>query len=206
MLIVPLRFESAEKLRQLSAQVDGRAEILELWLDRYEPSEEEIQALKNEGYQLLGVCKTELEKGSFTGNPEARCEVLKRFLNHGGDLMDLDVMRNPGELINQFPSENLILSFHDFRGMPDGLEILAERMASFEPKIYKFAITANDETDLEQFSAFVQTWPDHKPAIFTTMGTLGREGREQIKELGKSWAQFVALSEEYKTAEGQRVL
>ncbi len=90
--------------------------------------------------------------------------------------------------------------------MPRNLDDIVVRMYFLSPRICKFSVTINDPVSLELFLDFVQNFPPDQKAIFTTMGTLGREGRDRILEMKKSWGRFVALDEESKTDTSQDIL
>jgi 3-dehydroquinate dehydratase len=146
------------------------------------------------------------ERGNFAGTQIERIKILQKFLEQGGDFVDLDFVRNAEELIPHLPAKKLNLSLHDFDTVPKNLEDIFLRMKKFSPKIYKFAVTTNTKKELDYFLSFVKNFPKKHNAIFTTMGTIGREGREQIEKLNASWGTFVALDARHRTAEGQRTL
>lgn len=211
-IIVPLRPSSTAELEILLKQITSKVDIVEIWLDQL------VQALMmNPGLipqvqtllqktktkhnvQYLGVCKTPAEQGSFAGNPAQRIQVLQHFLELGGDYVDLDVSQNPAQLISQIPSDKLWLSFHDFTwANQDIINLRYQAMQAFKPVLCKFAVTPENELDLQGFINFAKEFKGE--AIFTTMGALGGEGREQLKPY--TWGAFYALSPEQTTASGQ---
>ncbi len=199
--IVPLRPRNADELLQMVEKIGNRSEWVEVWLDQFEGELPRI-----ESHQLIGCCKTPDERGNFKGSDEEKIEILQKFLKSGGDLVDIDVTRVEESLIRQIPSNKLLLSFHDFEVLPNDLDDLFAKMYFFSPALYKFSVTVNDSISLELFLSFVKNFPTDQNAIFTTMGGLGREGRDEISKLGKSWGRFVALDEESKTDASQKVL
>jgi|GEM_PF-1738389 len=211
-IIVPLRPQSVQELTTLLEQITTQVDIVEIWLDglvqelvmnpsRVAPLQQKLQTVKNtHQVEFLAVCKTPAEKGTFSGTPAQRIQVLQKWLQMGGDYVDIDVSQNDPSLITQLPNDKLWLSFHDFTwANPEIIKLRHQAMQAFDPAIYKFAVTPETKTDLEAFVSFTKNF--NKPAIFTTMGKLGAEGREQLKPY--TWGAFYALSPAHATASGQ---
>ena len=214
-IIVPLNCTSVSELETRLTQIDGQVDVVEIWLDRIfreflnNPRlvfsvKRLIQTLKNKfDTKFLAVCKTPKEKGHFKGTPLEKGQILRYFLQFGGNFVDLDISQTPRKIIKQFPSENLWLSFHDFKNShTDLLTRQYAAMKTFRPFLYKFAVTPKNKSDLEAFIQFAESFPER--GIFTTMGPLGYQGREQLSRF--SWGGFFALDEASKTAEGQPIL
>jgi len=97
------------------------------------------------------------------------------------------------------------LSFHDFQSLPKNITEIFEKMQQFSPAIYKFAVTPKSRENLADFYKFTQQdFFTKNPAIFTTMGKFGIEGREFLKN--KTWGGFYAINQDFKTASGQLCL
>jgi len=199
--IVPLRPHNADELLEMVEKIGNRAEWIEVWLDQFEGDVPRIKS-----HKLIGCCKTPTERGNFLGTEKEKLRILQNFLKSGGDLVDLDVNKNDEALIRQIPCDKLLLSFHDFDTTPPHMNDVFAQMYFFSPALYKFSVTVNESVSLELFLDFVRNFPKDKNAVFTTMGKFGREGREQIEEMKKSWGQFIALNEKNKTEASQRLL
>ncbi len=211
-VIVPLRPNSLDEFISLIKKIDHRADFVEIWLDGVLDLGEFFEGFKkvldafDPSVQTLGVCKMRAERGNFEGSEADRVEILKRFLDSGGDFVDLDVARNEVNLTASVPSEKLFLSFHDFEGVSNNLNKILDQQLSLSPFLHKFAVTTNTPEDLDLFLAFVKNFPEDKRGIFTTMGDLGHKGRDEIEALEKSWGRFWAVDEDSKTAVGQKTL
>lgn len=206
-IIVPLRPSNFEDFSSDLQRVDGRADMVEIWLDWLEDLEAFLKAFKvmdKSDYQFLAVCKSEEEKGSFEGTSMERAEILKSFLEAGGDYVDLDYTRNDSAAIEILPSEQLILSLHDFSGIPEVLDIESEAMTVYNPAVYKFAVTTDTDVELGVFLDFVSKLPETMPVILTTMGEQGTVGRNMLEP--RTWGAFYALDKKSKTASGQLTL
>jgi 3-dehydroquinate dehydratase type I len=213
-IIVPIKPRSVAELEILLRKIDKRVDIIEVCFDIIVQELMIAPGLINhvkslmtrtkveQEVQILGVCKTAAEKGAFPGNANQRVELLTEFLNLGGNFVDLDIKHNPAELIHKIDPDKLWLSFHDYQTVPSDLQEIKEAMEAFKPKLYKFAVTPQNQEQLDRFLSFAKTFTE--PAIFTTMGPLGLKGRAQLKE--NTWGAFYALAPEYATATGQPLL
>jgi 3-dehydroquinate dehydratase I len=199
--IIPVRPRNANDLLQLVEKIGDRAHWVEVWLDKFEGDVPRIKS-----HKLIGCCKTPEERGNFVGTAEDKIEILQKFLKSGGDLVDLDITRNGEAMIHQIPSDKLLLSYHNFEKMPNKLDDIVVKMYFLSPAICKFSVTINDPISLELFLDFVRNFPSNQSAIFTTMGSLGREGRDRILEMKKSWGRFVALNKNSTTDPSQKNL
>ena len=214
-IIVPLNCNTVFALKESLSQIDGRVDIVEIWLDQIFQEfaanpmlaleiKRNLQHIQNtHGVQFTAVCKTSAENGRFGGDVFERQKILFQFLKLGGDFIDLDISQNPPEIINQIPNEKLWLSFHNFKDANlENIKTQYKAMKKFTPFLYKFAVTPKNKKELEDFINFAKNFSEQ--GIFTTMGALGSQGRDNLVNL--TWGGFYALNEESKTADGQPTL
>jgi len=207
-IITPLRPRSRTELLKLVEKVGDRADIIELWLDGlawHGGMMEEVRDISPRA-QFLGVCKTPEEQGTFTGTETARVKRLQDFLDSGGDFVDLDIRTTSLQGVRSFPAEKLWLSYHDFKSMPNDLPELKNAMKFFRPYLMKFAVTPRSQQDLDDFLTFTRSFYWGERGIFTTMGSYGREGREELSRHNITWGSFYALDINHTTASGQSTL
>ncbi len=210
-IIVPLRPRSTVDLERLLPQLDERVDIVEIWLDvlvqelMFAPGlVPVVQKLLEKtrvdfNVQFLGVCKMPSENGRFPGNKHQCIKVLQQFLQLGGNFVDLDVLQNSTEHIHLIPADKLWLSCHDFKTVPKNLPDVKDNMKTFKPAVFKFAVTPENASQLDEFITFAKQNSD--TTIFTTMGKFGINGREQLKSY--TYGAFYALSPDTTTASGQ---
>lgn len=219
--IIPLRLKTIGEVTNALKKIDNRIDVVEIWLDHLlddllqnKAKLVDIRLLLSEvkqkhDVQILAVCKGPSEQGCYHGTPMQKWQLLQYFLEFGGDFIDLDVTRNPHSLIETLPKDKLWLSFHDFSELPTNLDETFSTMLQLDPYLYKFAVTVESKNDLNKFMQWCsdkkKSYPD-KRFIFTTMGKFGVEGRKGLESKNLTWGGFWALSEELKTANGQRVL
>jgi 3-dehydroquinate dehydratase type I len=213
-IIVPLQPRSCAELEMLLPKLKSQVDLVEIWLDvlvqelMFAPTlvplvQRLLESARAQfGVEYLGVCKMPSEKGRFPGNKNERLQVLQHFLQLGGEYVDLDVLQNTPDDIAAIPPEKLWLSAHDFKTVPSDLESLKAKMETFKPALTKFAVTPENETQLNTFIEFAKS--TSSPSIFTTMGDLGAEGREKLKPF--TYGAFYALDEKRRTATGQPIL
>ena len=191
-IITPIRPHTFEEFVSLVEKINNRAKIIEIWLDKiwqeenfFKNLEKFIYKNRAKNIKYLGVCKTPAEKGEFCEGPDARIKVLKKFLEAGGDFADLDFLQNSKTNILKIPMKNLFLSYHNFIELPKELNTFLVQASKYKPYLFKFAVTINTEEELETFLKFIKTFPQNTTGIFTTMGKLGKKGREEINKI--SW-------------------
>ena len=220
--IVPLKLNRIDEVAMVLQNLNKPVDLIEIWIDGLIDdllkNKEKVadlrlliaQVKQEHNVQLLAVCKGPAEQGVFNGTPMQKWQLLQYFLEFGGDYIDLDVTQNPVTLIEALDKTKLWCSFHDFEKVSEEIldEILAT-MLQLDPFLYKFAVTVQTQEDLDTFINWCEkSKSDHpdKKFIFTTMGELGTEGRDMLETKELTWGGFWALSEELKTASGQRVL
>ncbi|HEY5714325.1 MAG TPA: type I 3-dehydroquinate dehydratase [Candidatus Gracilibacteria bacterium] len=207
-VIVPLKSSDIKSFEAQYKKTLGKAHVIEVWLDQIKDLDTFLEDFedfrKDKSEFFLGVCKSVEEGGQFKGTSLEKSQILDHFLKFGGDGVDFDIARNPLKIMAPFPHERLWLSFHDYQGVPEDLETIMLGMYVLEPSIYKFSVTVDTQEALDLFLEFVNDFPPHIHGIFTTMGKLGKVGRQSIGD--KSWGAFYALDEKNKTAEGQPTL
>jgi 3-dehydroquinate dehydratase type I len=207
-IITPFRPDGKQSMSTFLQNRHGQADFTEIWLDQWHDDYffNLLKQIIKSGMHLIGCCKSKNEHGLFTGNQSQRIDILKRFLDAGGAFVDLDITHNNHENIYKIPPKKLILSFHDFSRVPQNLEKIFTQMQTFNPAIYKFSVTIKTDSDLEKFLTFARKLPRNEKIIFSTMGAFGSKGRQILRKQNLTWAEFVALDEQNKTASGQRIL
>lgn len=218
---VPLRLPTIDAYRQALAQLATHSQPIhrvELWLDQLLPTygpdlptldvfQDFLRQLPRQ-YRYLAVCRRP-ELGGACRTPEpTRQHILQSFIDHTGGLIDLDFLHDPTDTLTLFRGEHLILSVHDFAGVPD-LSALVPQQLPFAPRALKYAVTPHTDAELVAFCQQLQTLRQQVtlPVVATTMGpAFGAVGRAQLQSLGLTDAGFFALSPAYATASGQPTL
>lgn len=102
-----------------------------------------------------------------------------------------------------FDWSRVIVSHHDFKGVPDDLEQVYERLAATPADVVKIAVQAKDITDcLPVFKLLDRAKKEHRNLIAIAMGNAGVATRILGPSRG-SYLTYGSLEEESATAPGQ---
>ncbi len=112
--------------------------------------------------------------GKFDGDERQRAEINRQALAEGADLIDLEWGTEAAE---QLLSEDtpMVLSHHDFEGMPDELELtaLTESMTNSNPRAIKIVPTATTPADAARILRWVADADGVTVRIGFAMGAAG---------------------------------
>src|SRR5688500_2831378 len=118
------------------------ADIVELRLDTVsDPSA--AAALAGRKKPVIITCRPQSQGGHFTGSEEERRSILSDALALGAEYVDLEWRESCVSLMEQTGGRRVILSHHDFNGVPADLEALSREMLSNGPEMVKLAVTAH---------------------------------------------------------------
>ncbi len=212
MLCVSLAAPTASLLAQKLDQVENRADMVEIRLDRLQPQE------VDGALELLGRCRLPViatnrprwEGGGFQGDETQRLAILRRAVESGADFVDIELkaMEKGGGAVTQCCAAagcRLILSYHDFQGTPSQPELrsIIRRMAAMGPSVAKVVTTARLPQDVRAILA-VYCIGDLLPfeLVAFAMGRVGAMSRLACLALGAPFT-YVAPSPEETTAPGQ---
>jgi 3-dehydroquinate dehydratase/shikimate dehydrogenase len=219
-ICVPVCAQRAEHLRAEVSRAAEVADIIELRLDCLADDAQLDAALR----ELPSLLRALPRPFIFTFRPaeqggqrqlddEERTDFWTRRLlplindeatRH--DFIDLEqdfFMRHREALDGLSNSITLILSQHDFAGVPADLEALYERMTSAPGSIPKIAVRAADITDcLPILSLLERARRDERELIAVAMGEAGLLTRVLAPSRG-AYLTFGSLDDEHATAPGQ---
>ena len=185
----------AAVLNRLSMDAVARADasgaaIIELRIDLLEPEERSVERVKEFLTTLrltmpvIVTNRRREEGGSFTGTEDERIGILRSIVSTGlVDAVDIEFLADGrDEIIEEAKKHRIpvILSFHDFYGMPapDELLELIDGMYKAGGSIAKVAVTprtAHDTLNLLQLTHRVSS--NGQPLITIGMGDWGRHLR-----------------------------
>lgn len=112
--------------------------------------------------------------GTFDGTEQQRVQINRRALAAGADMVDLEWGTEAAE---QLLSEDtpMVLSHHDFEGMPNGHELtaLTESMSAAKPRAIKIVPTAATPADAARILRWVAAADGDILRIGFAMGAAG---------------------------------
>ena len=185
----------AAVLKRLSIDAAARAEasgaaIIELRIDLLEPEERSIEKVKefltSLNMPVIITNRRREEGGSFMGTEDERIEILRSIMaTEMVDAVDIEFLADGrDEIIEEAKKHHIpvILSFHDFSGMPAPAEILEliDAMYNAGGSIAKIAVTPGtpyDTLNLLQLTHQVSSDGHGQLLITIGMGDWGRHLR-----------------------------
>ena len=171
----------ATTMAELRARRDHArdADLVELRLDSLAPAELDVaRAVAGRRCPVVATCRPTWEGGQFAGAEEDRLRVLKEAVTCGAEYVDvewradwrrvasaaLDASAPPG-------SGKIVLSYHDFEGVPADLADRVRAMRATGAPMIKVAVTATRLRDCLRLRDAMGTGDAH---IAIAMGAAGR--------------------------------
>jgi len=219
LLVTCLAVDDMEEVRRLAGQAWARgAEAVELRLDTFRDSlatlAEYLAAHKERTWII--TCRAADEGGRASGDADERLALLTEVARGCGGFVDFEwahwrkaTEQGRRKLLDaaaDSPAKapTLILSTHDFSGVPLALTQIVETMrVAREAAVVKVAFQGHDISD--NFPALDLMHRLGNRAIAVCMGEAGLISRVLAKKLG-AWATYCSLSPEANTAPGQASL
>jgi len=134
-----------------------------------------VRQSKKAGLAVLFTLRHPSHGGQFPGSEKQRASISRQALDAGADLIDLEWDSEASALLHD-ESPRLVLSYHDFNGMPDEAELVAltDKMSSTEPSAIKIVPTASTLRDSVRMLQWLTLSVDSRiRRIGFTMGPLG---------------------------------
>jgi 3-dehydroquinate dehydratase/shikimate dehydrogenase len=144
-------------------------------------------ALEGRKGPVIVTCRPEWEGGGFAGSEEERRRLLVDALNLGADYVDVEWHAGfASELVRDFGSR-VVLSMHDFHGVPGDLEEIAEAMRATGAAVVKLAVRANRLSDCLRLLPVGRSFNGHQRAVLIAMGEAGLATRILAHRFGSAW-------------------
>jgi 3-dehydroquinate dehydratase / shikimate dehydrogenase len=147
-------------------------------------------ALADRSKPVLVTCRPEWEGGQFTGSEEERHRILAQALDHGADFVDVEWATLHGvhkpdfsDIVNRAPSR-IVVSSHDFDGVPRDLDARARDMRGFGASVIKIAVMPQRLRDTLPLLEIGR----HGDAVVVGMGPAGVPTRLLAARFGSRWS------------------
>jgi 3-dehydroquinate dehydratase/shikimate dehydrogenase len=145
-----VRTVTAGSMAELRARRDepSRADVVELRLDGVSDIDVEA-ALTGRRTAVIVTCRPRWEGGRFDGSEEERRRILERAVTLGAEYVDVEWRADFYDLVRATgrTATGVILSVHDFVGVPLDVASLYAAMRASGVAIVKIAVTARRLTD-----------------------------------------------------------
>ncbi len=142
LLVASVSRATNDALAEAARVVDARVPAVEVRLDALEEAPD-FPALRAAfgGRTLLATLRSRAEGGRFQGSTGEAAALLAAALDAGFDLVDVELARSGAGLLG-LPGGRVVVSAHDFEGVPDDVEALAGRMEASGARYVKLVATA----------------------------------------------------------------
>ena len=164
------------------ARDEAAADLVELRLDGVEDLDV-AGALDGRKTSVIVTCRPAWEGGRFDGSEEERLEILVEAMRLGADYVDLE-FRADRRRFASADRGRVVLSYHDFDGMPDDLVARVRAMRAEPAGTVKLAVTPARLTDCLALRDAMRFDESH---VAIAMGPMGQVTRLCPWLFGSRW-------------------
>jgi 3-dehydroquinate dehydratase/shikimate dehydrogenase len=158
-----------------------RADMVELRLDGV-TNPDVVQGLHGRRVPVIITCRPRWEGGRFDGSEEERRRLLSTAFESGAEHVDIEWRAEFSDLIRTY-RERVVVSSHDFSGVPDDLCGRARAMRATGAAVIKVAITAARLSDTLPLLDIAKAGD----AVVIGMGDAGMPSRLLAARFGSRW-------------------
>jgi 3-dehydroquinate dehydratase/shikimate dehydrogenase len=176
----------ADTMAELRERRDNEqdADLIELRLDTVrEPSV--AGALAGRRRPVIITCRPRWEGGHFAGTEVQRHALLAEALALGAEYVDLEWRAGFTDLLAQTGGRRVILSLHDFTGVPADLAATVHAMQGSGAEVVKVSVMASRLSDSLELLALGQR--AGAPIVLIAMGDAGLPTRVLAGRFGSCW-------------------
>jgi 3-dehydroquinate dehydratase / shikimate dehydrogenase len=183
---------TAELRQQRDAVVD--CDLIELRLDTArDPSA--AGALAGRRRPVIVTCRPEWEGGSFKGSEEERKAILAEALALGAEYVDVEWRARFDDLIAAAGGRRIVLSTHDFRGVPIDLVARVHAMRQTGAEVIKIAATLTSLCDAIPLLDLGAQSERRTGMVLIGLGAYGAVTRILASRFGSVWTYAGALED-----------
>lgn len=197
---VPVCAKNFAEMEQACRRASEFADIIELRLDCVQDWDFQIETFANTISLPLILTFRPAEQGGYRAlaRPEREAFWARELKPDWLSDIEADLV-----LTNSFDWPRVIVSHHDFSGVPDDLEEIYERLAATPARIVKIAVNANQITDcIRVFHLLDRASKEQRELIAIAMGNAGIATRILGPSRG-AYLTYGSLEDESATAPGQ---
>ncbi len=183
-LCVTLTAETTAELRRKRDEVVG-ADLVELRLDTV--SDPDVAgALAGRKLPVIVTCRPTWEGGHFKGSEDERRQILQDVLARGAEYVDIEWKAGFTDLLSSTAGRRIVLSSHDFSGVPADLTNRAQAMRATGAEVVKLAVKTSRLSDcLPLLDLGAQV--GRQGTILIGMGECGLATRVLARKFGSLW-------------------
>jgi 3-dehydroquinate dehydratase/shikimate dehydrogenase len=193
LLCVTVTAATTAELRQRRDAVTD-ADLIELRLDTV--SDPDVAgALQGRRHPVIVTCRPTWEGGDFKGGEEERKRILAKALSLGAEYVDLEWRARFDDLIAQDAGRRIVLSAHDYLGVPIDLTARVHAMRSTGAEVIKIAATLSSLSDCVPLLDLGAQSGRQGGLVLIGMGPYGLPTRVLAGRFGSVWTYAGALKE-----------
>lgn len=193
LLCVTVTAATTAELRQRRDAVE-EADLIELRLDTV-GDPDVAGALAGRRRPVLLTCRPAWEGGHFKGSEEERKRLLADAITLGADYVDIEWRARFDDLVAQGGGRRIVLSTHDFDGVPIDLTARLHAMRSTGAEVVKIAATMRSLSDCLPLLELGRTDGGSGGLVLVGMGDYGIATRVLPGRFASAWTYAGALSE-----------
>ena len=172
------------ELRANRDRVRG-ADLVELRLD-YVDRPDVAAALAGRTTPAIVTCRPAWEGGRFTGSERERLDLLRAALAAGAEFVDVEWRAEFRPLVRRHGGDRIVLSCHDFDGIPDDVGERYRAMRATGAAVVKVAAATRSLCDTLALAALGRGGPDERRVVIG-MGPAGVPSRVLAGRFGSCW-------------------
>jgi 3-dehydroquinate dehydratase/shikimate dehydrogenase len=185
-LCITIGAPTLAELRARRQQAEDQADFIELRLDTV-ADPDVAGALAGRRGRVIVTCRAAWEGGHFRGSEEERLRLLEEAWTAGADFVDVEwAARESAPWIARTHGERLIVSSHDFTGVPADLDSLHRAMQRWPADVAKIAITARRLSDTMPLAEIAQSASTRR-RVLVAMGPAGAVTRILPDRFASAW-------------------
>jgi 3-dehydroquinate dehydratase / shikimate dehydrogenase len=170
--------------RQRDEAAAAGADLVELRLDLV--SDPDVAgALAGRSTPVIVTCRPQWEGGGFMGSEPERLAILQAALTQGADYVDVEFKAGFDELVRSQRGKRIVLSMHDFEGVPGDLPSRVRAMRSTGAEVVKVAVLVKSLWDN---LALLDLRDAGSRGVFIGMGPCGVPTRLLAAHFGSHWS------------------
>jgi 3-dehydroquinate dehydratase / shikimate dehydrogenase len=180
---------SAATMDHLVAERDRaaiEADLVELRLDGVREVDVP-RALAGRLVPVVVTCRPRREGGAFDGPEDERLALLQTAARLGAEYVDVEFDSAFGPLVAGTGGRGVILSSHDFSGVPADLAGRVRAMRAVGTEVVKVAVMAHSLRDTAALLALGREATEPTRLVLVAMGTPGLPSRILAARFGSSW-------------------
>ena len=160
------------------------ADLVELRVDTVEDPNASA-ALEGRTRPVIVTCRASWEGGYFSGSEEERRRLLAEAQRLGADYVDIEWRAGFDELVRANQGKGVVLSMHDFAGVPSDLDARALAMRATGAEVVKVAVTVQRLSESLPLIALGKRVGGS--AVLLAMGEAGIPSRVLAGRFGSAW-------------------